>query len=363
MKTMILKDSCLAEDLELLSENSLIPWEDFSGKTLLVTGATGLVGSVVMKSVLYVCEKKGIPVRVLGLVRDPGKAGRIFGEFSEQTEKTELGFVIGDISSDFDVPQHVDYIIHAASPTASKFFVTQPVETIRTAVNGTDRMLQLAVEKKVSGFVYISSMEIYGTADPGLSIVKEENLGFIDPLKVRSCYSEGKRMCECLCTAYASEYQVPVSMARLAQTFGAGVLPTENRVFAQFARSAMHGTDIVLHTKGLSEGNYCYTADAAAGILLLLLRGKRGEAYTVVNEDTHTTIRAMAEMVAHEIAEDRIKVIFDIPEDAMKFGYAPDVKLRLSGEKLMKLGWKPEVGLPEAYRRLIRSLSVYESEE
>ena len=64
-------------------------------------------------------------------------------------------------------------------------------------------------------------------------------------------------MCECLCSAYASEYQLPVKIARLAQTFGAGVNPSETRVFAQFARSLIHGEDIILHTEGKSYGNYC----------------------------------------------------------------------------------------------------------
>ena len=241
--------------------------------------------------------------------------------------------------------------------------MTHPVETIHSAVIGTDHILSLAAEKGVSGLVYISSMEVYGSFDEAPDVVTEKDLGFIDPLSVRSCYSEGKRMCECLCAAYASEYSVPVTIARLAQTFGAGVIPTENRVFAQFARSAIKGEDIVLHTAGMSEGNYCYIGDAIVGILLLLFNGNRGEAYTVVNEQTHTTIRDMAEMVSKVLCNGTIKVVYDIPNDSLKYGYAPDTKMRLSSRKLRELGWKPEIGLEESYRRLIRSMKANDTKE
>ena len=155
-----------------------------------------------------------------------------------------------------------------------------------------------------------------------------------------------------------AEYNVPVKIARLAQTFGAGILPGENRVFAQFARSAMNGEDIVLHTKGLSEGNYCYTRDAIKGILLLLVRGNKGEAYTVANSKSNMRIRDMAEMVAKEIAGGKIKVIFDIPKDNLTYGYAPDVKMKLNSDKLQALGWKAEVDMFEAYTRMIESMKV-----
>ena len=144
-------------------------------------------------------------------------------------------------------------------------------------------------------------------------------------------------------------------IARLAQTFGAGILPGENRVFAQFARSAMNGEDIVLHTKGLSEGNYCYTRDAVLGLLTILLEGENGEAYNVANPDSHTTIADMAQMVCEKIGDGKIKVVFDIPE-SNTYGYAADTKMKLNSDKLQSLGWKPEIGLEEAYRRLIESM-------
>ena len=158
-----------------------------------------------------------------------------------------------------------------------------------------------------------------------------------------------------MCIAYLSEYGVPVKIARMAQTFGAGILPGENRVFAQFARSVIENKDIILHTPGKSEGNYCYTRDAVSALLFILLKGINGEAYNVSNEKTHITIAGMASLVASDIANNSIKVIFDIPEENI-YGYAAETKMKLNSDKLKELGWKPEVGLKEAYTRLIESM-------
>jgi nucleoside-diphosphate-sugar epimerase len=168
---------------------------------------------------------------------------------------------------------------------------------------------------------------------------------------VRSGYPESKRLCECLCTSYAEQYGVGVTIARLAQTFGAGILPTENRVFAQFARSALAGENIVLKTRGLSEGNYVYGADAVAALLLLLTKGISGEAYNVCNEASHTTIREMAELVSQTLSRGKSKIVLELDEKGAS-GYAPDVRLFLSSEKLRSLGWVPTADLREAYRRL-----------
>ena len=348
------KGSRQQEDLELIA-NSGIKFEIYENKTVFVTGATGLVGSVLVKALLCVNRLKDYHIQIIAAVRNREKAEKIYGNL---LERPELKLYIGDILNPIECEYSVDYIFHTASVTTSKTMVEHPVMTIETSYQGTRNILEMARKKKVSGVVYVSSMEVYGTPDRSLEYVGEKDLGYIDLTNVRSSYSEGKRICECLCTAYASEYQIPVRVARLAQTFGAGILESDNRVYVQFAKSAIEGQDIVLHTDGTSEGNYCYIRDAIKALLLLGYSGKNGEAYTVVNEDTHMQIREMAAMVAEKIADGNIQVIFDIPESAMKYGYAPSVKMRLSGAKMRSLGWKPEVDLPEMYERMIADMNI-----
>lgn len=338
----------LEEDFDKITKRD-ISWDALRNSSFVITGATGLIGSLIVKYLLYANRTMNFGANIYAVVRNVEKADKIFAE-----EKTDaLTYVVADLTKEkVNCEGDCDYIVHAAAVTASKVMVSDPVGTICTSIDGTEKMLQLAVEKKAKAFIYISSMEIYGQPTVG-GKTAEKDLGYVDIENVRSCYPEGKRMCECLCTAYAAQYGVNVISARLAQTFGAGILPTENRVFAQFARSVMRGENIVLHTTGESEGNYVYTADAIAAIMTLLVKGKAGEAYNIANEDSHITIRNMAELVAREIAGEKIQVVIDIPEGSVSLGYAPPVKMWLDASKMRELGWKPEIGLVEAYKRMI----------
>ncbi len=345
-------DKLLQEDLEDIAYNRGIDFHQLRGSSVLVTGATGLVGSMLVKALACCNRVHNLGMTILPMVRNEKKAQAVFGDM---IDRADISLVKADILSPITVDGDVDYIIHGASVTTSKTFVTEPVETIRVAIDGTENLLKLAREKRVKSMVYISSMEAFGITNPSLESVKEEDLGYIDVMNVRSSYSEGKRICELLCAAYAHEYHVPVRVARLAQTFGAGVSKEEGRVFAQFAKSAMVGEDIVLHTKGESTGNYCYTADAVAGLITILLKGDTGEVYTVANPATTIQIKDMAKMVADTLSNGKTKVVFDIPEDALTYGYAPDVAMHLNSDKLQGLGWKPRYNLPQMYERLVAS--------
>lgn len=348
---MIEHNQILLEDFKEIAESLKNP-ELFRRKRFLITGATGLVGSLLIRTLLFMNEELELELKIYAVVRDKEKAAVLFANTGS---KQDLVFIVKDLSEEvihFDL-EHIDYIVHAAAVTESKRMVTNPVETLSMAYHSTEAILKLAREQQISGAVYISSMEVYGQMHKEQKTT-ESDLGYLDITSARSCYPEGKRVCECLCNAYAKEYGIPVKIARLAQTFGAGVSERENRVFAQFAKSAVRGEDIVLHTKGESEGNYVYTADAVAAILLLLTEGVPGESYNVSNEESHMTIREMAEMVLSEFSGGRSRIVFDIPEDSLKYGFAPTVHMYLSNEKLRRLGWKPHVDLSGQYHRMIR---------
>lgn len=322
--------------------------DNFKDKSILITGATGLIGSLLVRFFLYANKKIKLNTRIIAVVRNKGKANKIFKHYSSE----KLEYIVADLTKDeVNYDSKVDYIIHTAAVTKSKDLVNSPVEAIDLSVIGTKKLLNLAVEKKVKSFLYISSMEIYGQLVDHSGKVNEDCLGFIDLTNIRSCYPESKRLCEVLCVSYAHEYKLNVKIARLAQTFGAGVLPSENRVFIQFAKSVREGKSIVLHTEGNSEGNYVYSSDALKALLILLLRGKKSEAYNVSNEENHLTIKEMARMVQKEFGHSSKGVLVEIPKENM--GYAPDTKLWLDNKKMRSLGWKPVIGMAESYKRLI----------
>lgn len=348
-------NSILDEDFEIVAK--YIYDLGIKNSTFLISGATGLIGSLLCKALLKANDIYHLNNKAIALVRNENKAKEIFKDFQENPF---LSTYICDLSKDrIKMDSTVDYVIHTASITASKQMVTQPVETIDVALNGTKSILDFAKCNHVKKVIYLSSMEVYGVMSTE-GKVDETQLGFVNLSNVRSCYPEGKRICECICNAYCSEYNIDVSVARLAQTFGAGISKEENRVFAQFIRSALSGNDIVLHTRGLSEGNYVYTSDALSAIFTLIVKGKKASAYNVANESCHTTIREMAEMVANEFGVGQSKVLVELPNDNQTFGYAPDTKLFLDSKKIRELGWQPKYDLKECYHRLAKWIELNE---
>lgn len=307
----------------------------FDGKTILVTGATGLIGKLCVKSLL----NSGYNTQVIALVRDEEKAKNIFGE------SKRLTYLVQDINQRINTTRRVDYIIHAASTTSSKDFVEKPVETIYTAINGSRNVLEFAKNKRLEGMVYLSSLEIYGVNEK--ENIKERDYGYIDILNPRSSYSESKKMVETMCISYGTEYGVPVKIARLAQTFGAGVSISDNRVFAQFANAIINKENIILHTKGETKRNYCYTTDAVRGIFTILTKGENNNAYNVANENSYCSISEMAHLLENEYTKVEYKI------DEVNRGYNPTVKIALNTEKLNALGWEAKVNLKEMFDRLI----------
>lgn len=326
-------------------------------KSYLITGATGYIGSMLIKKILEDAHKTGETVQITALVRNLNKARDMFS--IDGVLLTEIQFFVSDITDSAalsEVRGTFDYVIHCAATTKSAEMISHPVETVEGIVTGTRNVLELASRCKAKSMVYLSSMEVYGQIDcPEEKRIIEEELGDIDIFNVRSCYPLGKRIAENLCYSYYREYGVPVKIARLAQTFGRGILPGESRVFAQFANAACKGEDIVLHTPGNSMGNYCDIDDVLDAILLLLDKGADGEAYNVVNEENTMTIREMAELVATKVANGKIKVVVDIPEENI-YGYAPATGLKLSAAKLRALGWIPKNGLETMYAKCLEKI-------
>ena len=336
------------EDIRHICSDTNINWSKLTGKTVLVTGSTGLIGKLIVKAL---CAKDGI--HVIAMARNQEKAEACFAGY------TAVELLICDISSIPAIEARIDYIIHCASVTDSKQFVQQPVTTFLTAVNGTDQILKLAVEKQCAGVVYTSSMEVYGTPQTDEKITEQHPTN-LDCMNVRACYPESKRACENLCCAYASQYGIPIMTARLTQTFGAGVAYRDGRVFAEFARCAVENRNIILHTKGETKRSYLYTSDAVRAILTILTEGQSCHAYNVANEDTYCAIYEMAQMVAQNCGSG-IQVEC-IPEDISKFGYAAQLHMNLDTSAIRALRWQAAYSLPQMYERMIASWNSNEGE-
>lgn len=336
-----------------LAESLDIDWGALAGRHVLVTGATGLIGSLCVRTLLERNRAHDAGITVHALVRDTDKAARMLDGYGADDALVLHRGSLGDVDR-LDCP--ADLIIHTACPTASAFFMAHPVETFDAIAGGTKALLELARRRGTRSFVYVSSMEVYGmgNAEPGTArLLSEDRVGYIDPCSVRSCYSEGKRAAENLCVGYAAEYGVPVRIARLAQTFGPGIPRDDVRLFAALARNAVAGRDFVMKTTGASTRMYAYTADAVAAILTVLVAGENGVAYNVANPATYSSIRDMADMVYREFGTGGAHVVIDVDPDAP---YPPEHHLPLDVSRIEALGWRPQVGLEDMYRNLIAYL-------
>lgn len=327
-----------------------LPWAELDGKTVLVTGSTGLIGSQVVRTLLSRNDHVDSGVNVALPVRNIKKAQALFGD---RSDVSVLEWSLGD---ELVRPEHVDYVVHAACGTSSKSFLETPATTIMQIVHGGEAVLKYACSADAQKVLFLSTMEVYGEVE---GVTTEDNLGKLDPMVVRNSYPEAKRLVECLCASYAAEHGVPSVVMRLAQTFGEGVHPDDMRVFADFGRHAIEGQDIVLLSDGLKRNGYLSVDDAVRAIIFALVKGESGQAYNAVNEDAYCSIKEMAELVLREFGAPGAQVRREYdPEREATFRKSSD--LRLDSTKLKILGWEPKDDLADMYHEMIDCWNVRE---
>ena len=332
----------LEQDIETICSSKLIDWNKIDNHSFFITGATGLIGSLIVKSFIWRNINKNANIKMFLLVRNKKTAIDMLGSGNN------IEYMESSIEN-LNYNINVDYIIHGASPTQSKFFTQNPVETLDISILGTKNVLEIAKNNSVKSMVYLSSMEMYGTMKD--QNVTEDKIGEIEILNTRSSYSEGKRIAELYCYSYFSEYNEPVKMCRIAQTFGPGISKNETRVFKYFADCIINKRDIILKSTGETIINYSYTTDTILGILCILINGKDGESYNIVGEKTNMTILESAEWLLKEFENKNNRIICECNQ---KNDFAPDNKMILSNQKIKTLGWKSKISLKEGYKRLIK---------
>lgn len=318
--------------------------ESFENQTILITGATGLIGSAVVETIKLFNETTHNPISLVLLVRNIEQAIAKLGE------SKSIRYIQGSIESLPSIEADINYILHGASPTSSRDFIEKPVDVLKAGLLGSFNMLELAKAKQVKKIIFLSSLEVYGTLQTFEA--KEIDYGLIDWTAIRSSYIEAKRTSENMFLSYYSQHGVPSVIARLPQILTSTFDTDDNRVYAQFIGAVKNNQDIVLKTKGETVRNYCYLTDAISGLLTLLSKGESGEVYNIANEETTCSIKEMAELII-ELAKTDSQLVFDVQEDPTKLGYLPTIKIKLMSQKLQSLGWKAEVGLEEAFLRML----------
>lgn len=333
-----------------------IPWEKLAGRTILISGATGMVGTCLVDILMKWNDIQGARnqsgVKVIALSRNEERAKENLGIY---WERKDLRYVVCDVNERIPELGDVDFIIHAASNTHPLQYANDSIGTITSNVLGTKNLLEYAVKHHTERFCFVSSVEIYGENRGDVETFDESYLGYMDCNTLRAGYPESKRLGETLCNAYQQTYNLDFVIPRLSRVYGPTMLSSDSKAISQFIKKAATGEDIVLKSEGNQKYSYSYVTDAAAGILYILLLGESGQAINVADKESNITLKELAGCLAKIAGKE---VIFELPEESERRGYSTATKAMLDATKLEQLGWKAQVHMVEGLVDTVASIKL-----
>ena len=324
--------------------------ETLSGKAVLITGSTGLIGSALTDSLIRWNETHAGKIRLFAAGRDTRKIKARFAPYAQADWFRAISYDAS--STDNAFPFSCDYIIHAASNATPDKYMKEPVETMLSNFLGLKCLLDYAKTHHVKRVLYVSSSEVYGQKDD-IRPYQESDCGYVEPLNPRSAYPVGKRAAETLCAAYAAEYGADCVIVRPGHIYGPTASPLDNRVSSAWAYAAARGEDIVMKSNGAQIRSYCHCLDCASAMVKVLLCGESVRAYNISNPDSIITIRQMAELLTKAAG---VTLRTELPTEAEKKGFNPMTNSALDSMELLALGWKGLFDAERGFRHTVEIL-------
>jgi len=347
-------NNIIKEDvIQIIEDNEM---EKLKNKTILITGATGMIGSYFINTLIMLNEKYNMNINILALIRNKNK----FEDYILNNKKVTI--IEQDVTNPINYDGNIDYIVHAASPASPKIMKDFPFETNIANTIGTYNTLKLALEKKSLGYLFISSREIYGQPQENQDLFTEDGLlGQVNPLVPRNGYAEGKKAAENMCVSAKQEYGLNVKIVRLAHIYGPGMSIYDGRVQADFLKNVLNQEDIIMKSTGESVRTYTYISDAINAMFKVLL-SSQDIVYNISDESSKITIKELAHLLT-ELSENNIKVVMDIPkEEVNKGGNSSFTQGILSSQKIRdELNWTPVYSIKDGFLRTIKYLESIRS--
>ena len=349
----MINNALYKEDVRYVA-NLDLPWDRFKNKSMLISGASGLIGSFLIDVIMYKNYNNNLNCKIYAMGRNNKEARRFFAEY---LNGPCLTLITHDVNEAVELRKchRADYVIHMASNTHPLAYSTDPIGTITTNIIGTKNMLEYAVKNENCRFVFASSNEIYGENRGDVNKFDELYCGYIDSNKVRAGYPESKRCGEALCQSYKSVYNLDVVIPRFTRSYGPTMLPNDTKAISQFIKKAVLGEDIVLKSAGLQKYSYTYVMDAVSGLLTVALEGKDGEAYNIAGNSSDIMLKDLAQILADYVG---VKIVFETPEEIEKKGYSMATKALIDGSKLEGLGWQACYDIKRGVERTVEIMKA-----
>ncbi len=331
-----------------------LPWDKLKDKAVLISGASGLVGSCFIDVIMELNRSQGLNCKIYALGRNEAKARARFG-YCQDSDLFQ--FIAADINKPLvrDDIGRVDYVLHLASNTHPVAYATDPIGTVTTNIIGTYNMLDFAVAHEAVRVAFASSNEIYGENRGDVEKFDEDYCGYINSNTMRAGYPESKRCGEALCQAYIRQKGLDVVVPRLTRSYGPTMLMSDTKAISQFIRKGIAGEDIVLKSEGTQYYSYTYVIDAVTGLLTVLLCGECGEAYNISDDASDIMLKDLAAIIADTAGK---KVVFELPDAVEAAGFSKATKARLESAKINKLGWKAAYDIKTGLSRTIEILKT-----
>jgi len=302
-------------------------------KTVLITGGGGFIGT----NLCAVLLNEGYHVLCLDDF-STGSRSNVY-QFAPYRN---FSIIDWDVIEPISV--HTDYIINLACPASPIHYQKDAIRTIRTNVQGTINMLELAKRLNVP-ILQASTSEVYG--DPKEHPQVESYWGNVNPIGLRSCYDEGKRCAEALCFSYHRQYNVQVKVIRIFNTYGPMMQENDGRVISNFICQALRNEDITIYGDGSQTRSFCYVSDLVRGILAMLFSDSSITGPVNFGNPNECTIKSIAEKIIKLTNSSSNIVYKDLPKDDPT-KRKPDIGLANT-----LFNWEPTVSLDEGLRKTI----------